>query len=64
MLTLFIFLLQVKNKPYPVREEYAFILENAAVANIYSMCNGFQCMHALNELHMLGETLCAEHTMG
>ncbi len=26
-------LLQVKNEPYPPGEEYAFILENGAVAN-------------------------------
>jgi hypothetical protein len=29
----FLFFLQVKNKPYRLREEYAFVLENSAVAN-------------------------------
>ncbi len=32
-LTVFFILLHVKNKPYPPGEEYAFILENGAVAN-------------------------------
>ncbi len=32
-LTVFFILLQVKNEPYPPGEEYAFVLENGAIAN-------------------------------
>jgi hypothetical protein len=46
--------LQVKNKPYRLGEEYAFILENGAVANM-----NLPTINACLNLQTLGEKILA-----